>query len=400
MDMPLDTDILKIVNTLFKMNTTTCSAKSWHDAIEQIVPQLHSSINLDYIVVYLNNNSSNSLDVMYAWKNPGHDFPEELVFTAEELAHKVFFGEQSELLFDLTISENAAGAIKFLGQALTSANTTRNGAIVYVKSCSETFSDIEQKIASFVSQQISLLINIERGETGIQITKSTKEGAILADELLSLMAHEIATPLGFIKGYTTTLMRADTSWDPTLQLEFLQIIDQETEHLETMVHNILDSARLQSGRITMAFQPIRIDTILNDVMARYHVRFPDLKITTKVQPPVNPIPGDPLRISQVFDNIIGNAVKYAPHSPIWVKINQEEKYVHIEIADKGPGIPPQYLPYIFEKYYRNPELSPSVHGSGLGLFICKQIINAHYGQLYVESEVGHGSCFHILLPYS
>jgi signal transduction histidine kinase len=214
------------------------------------------------------------------------------------------------------------------------------------------------------------------------------------------MAHEIATPLGFIKGYTTTLMRADTNWDPKTQNEFLQIIDQETDHIEGLVHNILDSARLQSGRITMAFQPVRLDTIMNDVMARFKVRFPDLVVSIEVAQPVKPIQADPLRISQVFDNIIGNAVKYAPHSPVWVRINQEEKFAHVEIIDKGPGIPPQYLPYIFEKFYRNPELSPSTHGSGLGLFICKQIINAHYGQLYAESELGQGTRFHIILPYA
>ena len=111
------------------------------------------------------------------------------------------------------------------------------------------------------------------------------------------------------------------------------------------------------------------------------------------------IRGDPKRLGQVFENILNNAVKYASGSDVWVKIEpNEDDSVIVHIEDHGPGIPQRYLPHIFDRFFRNPELEPFVHGSGLGLFICKKIIHAHKGQIHATSTVGAGTTFHIHLP--
>ena len=110
------------------------------------------------------------------------------------------------------------------------------------------------------------------------------------------------------------------------------------------------------------------------------------------------IEGDPKRLGQVFDNLISNAIKYAPGTEVWVRINLDDREALIEVSDQGPGIPNRYITHLFERFFRNPDVAPSVHGSGLGLFICKKIIQAHHGSVTVTSVVNQGTTFHIRLP--
>ena len=140
----------------------------------------------------------------------------------------------------------------------------------------------------------------------------------LQDDFVSTITHELRNPLGFIKGYTTTLLRSDTQWDQNTQQEFLTIIDQETDRLQELIDNLLDSARLQSGEMRMQFQLVRLDSVLNDVVLRSKLHHPDLNINTNTTGLIQPVRGDPRRLAQVFENIIGNSIKYAPGSEILI----------------------------------------------------------------------------------
>jgi signal transduction histidine kinase len=149
----------------------------------------------------------------------------------------------------------------------------------------------------------------------------------------------------------------------------------------------------------MDFQAVRLETLVRSVADRVKLHHPDMKVNLDSRQPGVVIRGDPKRLGQVFENLLNNAVKYAPGSDVWVTIDvKENEGVEILIWDQGPGIPQRYLPHIFERFFRNPELEPYVHGSGLGLFICKKIIQAHQGQIYATSTVGEGTTFHINLP--
>jgi len=100
----------------------------------------------------------------------------------------------------------------------------------------------------------------------------------------------------------------------------------------------------------------------------------------------------------VLENLISNAIKYAPGSDILITIKQDELKSIILFSDHGPGIPEIYLPYIFDRFFRSPE-TPTIHGSGLGLFICKHIVQAHHGEITAQSRVGEGTTFQIVLPH-
>jgi two-component system sensor histidine kinase KdpD len=218
----------------------------------------------------------------------------------------------------------------------------------------------------------------------------------LQEDFVSTISHELRTPLGFIKGYSTSLLRQDTSWDEGTQREFLNIIDEEADRLAQLIENVLESARLQSKTLMLRFQPLRLDSILRDVVARIRSRYKDIDISMDIEP-VPSIRGDGVRLAQVFENLFTNAMKYAPGSPIIVLLDQVGQSLLVSFTDRGPGIPKESLPLIFERFYRV-RSEKSVTGTGLGLYICKQIIDAHRGKIWAESLPDQGTTFFIELP--
>jgi signal transduction histidine kinase len=148
----------------------------------------------------------------------------------------------------------------------------------------------------------------------------------------------------------------------------------------------------------MDFQLVRLDALMNDILQRAHLHHPKLKVNVEIGPQLLPVIADPRRLAQVFENLLNNAEKYAPNSPVEIKIHQDEQNSYIEIADHGQGISAQSIPYIFDRFYRSPDRAFNVRGSGLGLFICRQIIQAHKGNISAISEQGKGTSFQITLP--
>ncbi|MDO8752638.1 MAG: HAMP domain-containing sensor histidine kinase, partial [Anaerolineales bacterium] len=191
-------------------------------------------------------------------------------------------------------------------------------------------------------------------------------------------------------------LRQDTIWDESTQREFLNIIDEEADQLTRLIENMLESARLQSKTLQFKFSPVRMDALVRDVATRVSIRRPGLEINFDVQPlPV--IHGDGFRLSQVFENLFSNAAKYAPDSQINIGMHINNGMICITFADHGQGIAREYLPFVFERFYRVPG-ERTVSGTGLGLYICKQIVLAHHGNIWVESDVDKGTTFQIELP--
>jgi signal transduction histidine kinase len=208
----------------------------------------------------------------------------------------------------------------------------------------------------------------------------------------------LLTPLGFIKGYATTLLRDDTSWDNNTREEFLTIIDEEADRLHELIDNLMDSSRLQAGTLRMSFQPVRLDTFLRDISLRAQTHDGSKIIKLDIQSPKLKIPADPTRLAQVFDNLLTNAAKYAPGSLITISLHHNDTLAIIDVCDEGPGIEEEHLKQIFKRFYRAPTNNTTVRGTGLGLYICRQIIRAHGGDIEAESQLGEGTTFHIYLP--
>jgi signal transduction histidine kinase len=146
----------------------------------------------------------------------------------------------------------------------------------------------------------------------------------------------------------------------------------------------------------MDFQPVRVDALLRDLIQRLTARDAAMEVTLDLK--TAPLTqADSVRLAQVFSNLIENARKYAPDSPIVISLDGGQEMLVATISDYGPGIPTEHLPFLFERFYRVPGHGGK-RGTGLGLFICKQIILAHQGQITVKTTPGKGTSFRIELP--
>jgi signal transduction histidine kinase len=268
--------------------------------------------------------------------------------------------------------------------------------MVFVRFGGPVYEEQHVAVASLAGEMLSMLFERAARTELQQELEDLKRQMQLQEDFVSTISHELRTPLGFIKGYSTSLLREDTSWDEETQKEFLTIIDEEADRLSLLIENVLESARLQSKTLPLRFQPLRLDGVLRDVTMRIRARHKDLDVNAQLES-VPPLFGDAVRLAQVFENLFTNALKYAPDSPIEILLKQAGDKIVISFIDHGPGIPTESLPLIFERFYRV-RGEKTVTGTGLGLYICKQIIQAHRGKIWAESTPGHGTTFFIELP--
>ena len=274
------------------------------------------------------------------------------------------------------------------------------GALVFIRFGGPTYTDDQITLARFITINISRLFEHQRLVERIANLEAERRLAQMHDDFIGMVSHELNTPLGFIKGYTTTLLRQDTEWDEKTRKEFLSIIDEEADRLSELIINLMDSYRLKSGTLEMKIKPVILSTFFQQILEQLNTANINLDIQIDVSPTELTAMLDIKRLIQVFDNLINNANKYAPNSTVTIQAFPEEENVHISIADNGPGIPEHHLEHIFNRFYRVPERSAGVRGTGLGLYICQQIIQSHNGSISVESTLNQGTTFHILLPIS
>lgn len=274
-----------------------------------------------------------------------------------------------------------------------------SGALVFIRFGGPVFTHDQIHLAEFISILIAQLLEHRRLVEQVAELEAQRRLDSLQDDFIAMISHELLTPLGFIKGYATTLLRQDTSWDDQTRSEFLTIIDEEADRLRELIDTMMDSARLKADSLKITFQPISLDTFLKDLILRAQSMYENVQIELDIKAPAIKTQADPTRLAQVVNNIINNAIKYAPQSPIWVSLdNHSEQQALITIRDQGPGIAAQYLPKLFQRFYRIPGSASTTRGTGLGLYICKKIIQAHNGTIEVESIQGEGTSFHITLP--
>lgn len=363
---------------------------------EEFLAALRQQFVFDNVAVYLQDEVTGGLEIVYARavgraKNAEADADWGETFAGQVLAN-------GELL--LQYPEPGASPEDRLSQAYLLGIPLRNdglisGALVFVRFGGPVYEPGHITVAQLAADLLSVMFERTAWKKMQKELRELKMQMQLQEDFVSTISHELRTPLGFIKGYSTSLLRKDTSWDEETTQEFLTIIDEEADRLSLLIENVLESARLQSKTLPLRFQPLRLDAVLRDVATRLRARYKDLDVNMDLQT-TQPIHGDGVRIAQVFDNLFTNAIKYAPGSAIDVVLRQTKEKAVVQLRDHGPGIPKESLPLIFERFYR--ARSEKATGTGLGLFICKQIIDAHRGKIWAESTLGQGTTFFIELP--
>ena len=272
------------------------------------------------------------------------------------------------------------------------------GGLVIGRFGGPAFPPEQIRLAEFIAWHVGQLLENRRMARRIASLEAQRELARMQDEFVSTVSHELRTPLGFIKGYATTLLRQDAHWDSAARQEFLRIIDEETDRLRELIDNLLDSSRLESGSIGMTREPTRIAPLLRSVAERANDAYPEMVLRVDVPDGLPIIEIDSTRIAQVLDNLLSNAAKYAPGAPVDLRARREGETVVVEVQDEGPGIGPQHLSQMFQRFYRVPDTQRNVRGTGLGLYICRKIVESHGGQIGVESQAGSGTRFFFTLP--
>lgn len=272
------------------------------------------------------------------------------------------------------------------------------GALVFIRFGGPTYIQEQIDLAGLIAENVTQLL--ERQNLIEQVVKLEAEHRFdrLQEDFVATVSHDLRSPLGFIKGYATSLLRDDTDWGPDTRREFLTIIDEEADRLAALIDNLLDSSRLQSGTLKMDFQPVRIEALLVDTIQRAKARNYDLNIQPDFTATQNRVWGDPIRLTQVFDNLMNNAAKYATGSDVIIGLEWFNDNAQISVKDTGPGISQEHLENIFKRFYRVSKDSGPERGTGLGLYICREIIQNHGGEIYAKSELGNGTAIHIILP--
>jgi signal transduction histidine kinase len=237
----------------------------------------------------------------------------------------------------------------------------------------------------------------------LHIEQAARREAEKANELkmqfLAMVSHELRTPLSSIKGFVSTLLADDVEWDAESQRNFLHIVEQETDKLTDLVEQILDLARLQAGtlRIEMKEQPL--DEIFALASAQLGVITAEHRLDLHADDRLPLVMADPLRIAQVLVNLVGNAVRYSPPgTTIQVRAVPEGDHVRIDVRDEGHGIPIEVRPFVFEAFRQGLETGSSRKGAGLGLAICKGIIDNHGGQIWIDEDATPGTTVSFTLP--
>lgn len=372
--------------------------KNWKEQLDQIIQFTRPHFIFDNIVIYFTDIDSNRTDVMYARATGRGKSKGEDISWGETVANRVI--TEKKIILDIPENINVDDRLQsphILGLPMILCSNL-SGALIFIRFGGPEFLPESIRFAEFLTCQISAVVQQKCLEDFEKLLQTQRDITRLQGDFINTISHELRSPLGFIRGYTTTLLREDAHWDRETQRDFLEIIDRETNNLTELIDDLLDSSRLQSGNMHFDFQPLRIDSLIRDEIKRDSITHPGKLVNLNLPDGIPPIRGDARRLAQVFANLISNTRKYAPDSTINITLHPTETAMEIEYSDTGPGIQEKYLPLVFTRFFRDPEQSIKIHGSGLGLSICKQIIESHGGKISVTSPAGKGATFTISLP--
>jgi PAS domain S-box-containing protein len=278
------------------------------------------------------------------------------------------------------------------------------GAITFVAAESgRRYDETDVALAEELARRAAIAIDNARLYAAEQQARAEAEAAVrLRDQFLSIAAHELKTPLTTLLGNTQLMLRRAVR-DGTLperELRQLRAVNEQASRLHRMVLALLDISRLESGQLNIERAPLDLAALVGRVVDEVQSTLEDRVV--ELVAPAEPltVAGDELRLEQVLQNLIQNALKYSPAGqPIIVRVEQRAERAHVAVVDRGIGIPAAALPRLFQRFYRAPNAEgQQIGGMGVGLYVVKEIVTLHRGDVSVESAEGQGSTFTISLP--
>jgi PAS domain S-box-containing protein len=222
----------------------------------------------------------------------------------------------------------------------------------------------------------------------------------LKSTFVSVVSHELKTPVALIKGYAETLSREDAHWDQDTMRDSLSVITEEADRLTHLIDSLLEASRIQAGGLKLEPTDVHLGRLAEKVVEGLRTQTSSHTFELDFPPDLPPVWGDPERLREVLSNLVSNAVKYSPNGGmVWIGGRADQTGVTVYVADQGIGIPPEEQTRIFDRFHRvESGLHRRTEGTGLGLYLVKAIVEAHGGRVWVESAPGRGSIFMFTLP--
>lgn len=247
---------------------------------------------------------------------------------------------------------------------------------------------------------LALLVNHFIFYQKAQRTRQLEEVDRLKDEFLSMAAHELRTPITALVGYLDMLQQKISPEEAQKIAEDMALLHSLTKDLRNLIEELLDVSRIEQGRLTYEMSEVDINKVIQDVVTTLIPKAKEKNLTINFQPINLPIvKSDRNRLRQVITNLIGNSVKYTLQGSVDISAAKKDKFIEVSIRDTGIGIPPEELSKLFSKFHRvQDKKTQSVRGTGLGLWITKQIVETMGGKISVESIYGTGSRFSFTIP--
>lgn len=262
------------------------------------------------------------------------------------------------------------------------------------------FSDSDLPFLQTISDLIALAIDRDRLAAQADAVREEHRAERMRSEVLATLSHELRMPLTAIQGYSSALLLDEVDWSEEKGQKFLRLIEEESENMQSMLKDILDSSLIDVDQLIIERQPVRLQHLARDVAEEMQHQTESHQIIVDFPEKFPILAIDPRWIKQVFRNILDNAIKYSPEGGLIVIRGEERPSdVVIMVADQGIGISPEDLIPLFERYFRVRSLANlHIPGIGLGLPIGRAIVEGHGGRIWAESNLGEGSTIYFSLP--
>jgi signal transduction histidine kinase len=249
-------------------------------------------------------------------------------------------------------------------------------------------------LAALAADRARLLREVEHQQAVLE------QASLLNQDMMGTLSHEMRTPLASIKGYASALMLEGVEWDKAVQHDYLDIIVQESDRLAEIIADLLEVSMIDAGHLAITREPTMLPRLAQEIVDEIGHRAPRHRFLVSFPVGFPIVDADGGRLRRVLFNLLDNAVKYSAGGGLVVVQGQaRDNEVVVSVADQGPGIAPEYLNRLFERFFRVKFVDGRhVVGSGLGLPIARNIVEAHGGRIWAESRLGEGTIVYFTLP--
>jgi PAS domain S-box-containing protein len=282
------------------------------------------------------------------------------------------------------------------------ASGNRLGCLLVYYKQEQHFDHIELRhLKVLVDQATITLYNLQLLEVAEESRHEAERANEIKTEFLAMISHELRTPLTSIIGFTTTLLAEDVIWGPDEQRDFVLTIQHEANRLQELIDHLLDLSRLEAGMLPISQEPHSLHEIMEDALPQFNILTSGQILTLHLPANLPPIYADAKRIAQVMVNLVRNAAAYAPKgTEISISANVRGNFVQVNVSDQGPGIPFAEHKKVFKAFQRgeNEENGPA-QGAGLGLAICKGLVEAHGGRIWIKKKNTPGATISFTIPF-